>query len=167
MFHDPTPDQSDSGSSSADEGYFASRGIEVDPKDNFDSLFNRLAIKEGWSKSQRKKRRHEAIAGEVDAIYGTDTTKLAKWQELCRDVKIEPVPGSISKCRKALSKVHVNLVNLIDHRRNRNVQLILFPNYQAFRDWTLGGKTRWQRIFPKRLAKQEGFIKALLKDLNL
>jgi hypothetical protein len=156
----------------------------VGPKDNFNSLFNRLAIKEGWSQSQRKKRRHEAIAGEVDAIYGTDTTKLAKWQELCRDVQIEPVPGSIKKCKKvcehvqgksgllltssqALSKVYVNLVNLIDHRRNRNVQLILFPNYQAFRNWTLGGKTRWERIFPKRLAKQEGFIKALLKDLDM
>jgi hypothetical protein len=63
--------------------------------------------------------------------------------------------------------VYVNLVNLIDHRRNRNVQLILFPNYQTFRTWTLGGKRRGQHIFPKKLAKEEGFIKALLKDLHL
>lgn len=98
--HDATPDRSASGSSESDEGYFASRGITAGPQDDFNSLFNRLAIKEGWSKTQRKKRRHEAIAGEVDAIYGTDTTKLEKWQELCRDVKIEPVPGSITKCRK-------------------------------------------------------------------
>lgn len=76
------------------------QGITAGSKDDFNSLFNRLAIKEGWSKTQRKKRRHEAIAGELDAIYGTDTTKLEKWQELCRDVKIDPVPGSITKCKK-------------------------------------------------------------------
>lgn len=63
--------------------------------------------------------------------------------------------------------MYVNLVNLIDHRRNRSVQLILFPNYQVFRTWTLGGRRRGQRIFPKKLAKEEGFIKALLKDLGL
>lgn len=63
-------------------------------------MFNRLAIQEGWTKTQRKKRRHEAIAGEIEGIYGTDNTKLEKWQELCRDVKIEPVPTSITKCRK-------------------------------------------------------------------
>lgn len=63
--------------------------------------------------------------------------------------------------------MYVNLVNLIDHRRNRSVHLILFPNYQAFRTWTLGGKKFGARIFPKRLAKQDGFIKALLQDLQL
>jgi len=68
---------------------------------------------------------------------------------------------------QALSKVYVNLVNLINHRRNRSLQLILFPNYQAFRTWTLGGNRPGQRIFPKKLAKKEGFIRALLRDLQL
>lgn len=102
-----TPAGSDAGSysrstasSSADPGYFAQHGVTPGPKDDFNSLFNRLAIKEGLSKSQRKKRRHEAIAGEIDAIYGRDTSKLEKWQELCRDVKIEPVPSSITQCKK-------------------------------------------------------------------
>lgn len=67
---------------------------------------------------------------------------------------------------QALSRVHVNLVNLIDHRRNRSVELKLFPTYLAFRTWTLGGK-KGSRLFPKKLAKEEGFIKALLKDLRL
>lgn len=69
-------------------------------------------------------------------------------------------------CVQALSKVYVNLVNLINHRRNRNVPLRVFPNYHAFRTWTLGGKNR-SRIFPKKAAKAEGFIKALLRDLQL
>jgi len=69
-------------------------------------------------------------------------------------------------CLEALSKVHVNLVNLISHRHNRNVELKLFPSYHALKTWTLGGK-KGARIFPKKLAKEEGFIKALLKDLHL
>ena len=108
--------------------------------------------------------------------------KLEKWQELCRDVGIDPAPPSIKKCKKvckhagvqslllicvqALSKVYVNLVNLIDHRRNRSVPLRVFPNYHAFRTWTLSGKNGC-RIFPKKAAKEEGFIKALLRDLQL
>ena len=91
-------------------GYFAQHGITGGPKDDFNSLFNRLAIKEGWSKNQRKKRRHEAIAGEIDAIYGADTTKLEKWRELCRDIKIEPVPPSITKCKKVCRRVEVQMV---------------------------------------------------------
>ncbi|KAH6616545.1 hypothetical protein C7974DRAFT_401976 [Boeremia exigua] len=161
-----TPNDSGFSSSSVRAGYFAQHGIVAGPNDGFNSLFNRLAIKEGWSKAQRKKRRHEAIADEIDAIYGTDNSKLEKWQELCRDVQIGPVPLSITKCRKALHTVYVNLVNLIDHRRNRTVRLILFPNYAAFRKWTLGGK-KGSRIFPKQQAKEEGFIKALLRDLHL
>ncbi len=66
---------------------------------------------------------------------------------------------------QALNAVYVNIVNLIDHRRNRKVELILFPNYHSFRAWTLGGK-KGSRIFPKNMAKKEGFIKALLKNLG-
>lgn len=95
-----TPQASESGSSDADIGYFAHHGITSGPNDDFNSLFNRLVIREGLSKTQRRKRRHEAIAGEINAIYGTDATKLEKWQELCRDVKIEPIPLSINKCKK-------------------------------------------------------------------
>lgn len=145
-------------------------------------MFNRLAIREGWSKKQRNKHRTEAIVGELEVLYGTNNEKLEKWQELCRDVGIDPAPPSITQCKKvcrhadvqsclltcvqALSKVYVNLVNLINHRRNRNVPLRVFPNYHAFRTWTLGGKNR-SRIFPKKAAKAEGFIKALLRDLQL
>ncbi|KAJ4365991.1 hypothetical protein N0V95_000368 [Ascochyta clinopodiicola] len=157
---------SDSGSSNPDVGYFAQQGIIASPNDDFNSLFKRLAIREGLSKTQRKKRRNHAIAAEMDAAYGTDITKLEKWQELCRDVGIEPVPQSITQCRKALSKVWVNLVNLIDHRRNRNIQLIVFPSYKQFCKYTIGDGKAHDHIFPKELAKKEGFIKALLRNLS-
>lgn len=53
----------------------------------------------------------------------------------------------------------VNLVNLIDHR-NIGVAVIRFRNHKEFKKYTENG-----RVFPKKKAKEEGFIKALLRKL--
>ena len=53
----------------------------------------------------------------------------------------------------------VNLVNLIDHRLNGE-EVIRFKSYAAFVKYTSNGKT-----FPRQRAKEEGFIKALLRHL--
>jgi hypothetical protein len=55
--------------------------------------------------------------------------------------------------------VLVNLVNLIDHR-NIGVEVIRFRNYYKFREYT------WpDNVFPLKRAKEDGFIKALLRKL--
>ena len=55
--------------------------------------------------------------------------------------------------------VLVNLVNLIDHRLI-GVPVIRFKNLDEFWNYTNQG-----RKFPLELAKEEGFIKALLRKL--
>ena len=55
--------------------------------------------------------------------------------------------------------VWVNLVNLIDHR-NIGVRVIRFKNWEEFSKYTRNG-----RKFPKEAAKEEGFIKALLRRI--
>lgn len=55
--------------------------------------------------------------------------------------------------------VLVNLVNLIDHR-NIGVKVIRFKSYHEFQQYTRNG-----RIFPKEKAKEEGFIRALLRKI--
>jgi hypothetical protein len=56
-------------------------------------------------------------------------------------------------------EVLVNLVNLIDHRLS-GVPVIRFKNYRAFHKYTIEG-----RIYSLKSAKNEGFIKALLRKL--
>ncbi|KAF2684414.1 hypothetical protein K458DRAFT_417998 [Lentithecium fluviatile CBS 122367] len=147
---------------SASEPSYFSRFTTFAPKadTNFLAQFNALAISQGWSKKEKAKRRVDAIQGEFEYLYGTDTTRLDKWQDLCREVGIEEVPGSITKCKKALGsrKVMVNLVNLIDHRR-RGVPLHKFANYGAFCAYTMKHK------FPREMAKKDGFIRALLRHV--
>lgn len=55
--------------------------------------------------------------------------------------------------------VLVNLVNLIDHR-SIGVAVIRFRTYGAFHAYTVDGC-----IYPRKEAKKEGFIKALLRKL--
>lgn len=140
-----------------------------------------------WGNKLRHKRWHQCQAAEFDAAYGKDISKLESWQALCREVLIDEVPGSIRQCKavrqpSSLSQedtsyvwwvfglmrysqvlgsrnVLVNLVNLIDHR-NMGTPVIRFKSYTAFRKYTTDG-----RIFPKEKAKEEGFIRALLRTL--
>jgi hypothetical protein len=67
---------------------------------NFTAQFKALAISQGWSNKEKSKYRVEAIQEEFDHLYGTDTSKLEKWQQLCREVGISDVPNSITKCKK-------------------------------------------------------------------
>lgn len=61
---------------------------------------------------------------------------------------------------KALKKSHVNIVDLIDCRRT-GTPVQTFPTFAALRNYTVNtGK-----VFPKKAAKQDGFIKALLREI--
>jgi hypothetical protein len=58
--------------------------------------------------------------------------------------------------------VLVNLVNLIDHR-SIGIPVIRFESYHAFHAfhaYTIDGC-----VYPRKAAKEEGFIKALLRKL--
>lgn len=55
--------------------------------------------------------------------------------------------------------VLVNLVNLIDHR-SIGVPVIRFKSYRAFQKYTID-----DCVYPRDAAKEEGFIKALLRRL--
>jgi hypothetical protein len=61
------------------------------------SNFNRLAIARNWGKCKRWIECQVALFG---SLYGTDTTKLEMWQDLCREVHIQDPPASITGCKK-------------------------------------------------------------------
>jgi hypothetical protein len=63
---------------------------------------------------------------------------------------------------QALASVYINIFNIIDHRRNpERFKVKVFPNYQDFCKYTRNG-----RIYPLNLAKQDTFIKALLRPIH-
>ncbi|QDS68581.1 hypothetical protein FKW77_000608 [Venturia effusa] len=144
---------------------FAADGFVPNHNASFKDEFSRLAKLMGWSEKTLEYGQHRlsAIQAEFDANYGS-SDKLQGWQNLCRDVGIAPTPTSIKKCRKELAKVFINLHDFVDWRRRPEPRAPFDKHYgslTALRNHT----KKHNKVFPKVAAKQEGFIKALLRHI--
>ncbi|KZM27874.1 uncharacterized protein EKO05_0004896 [Ascochyta rabiei] len=136
-------------------------GFEPDPRASFKDELGRLCKHVGAkTKGEKKTLQAKALTAEIEYHYGASMSRLDRWQELCEEVGIEKIPTSITQCQKVLKPVFVNLFNLIDHRRNPDLKVLRFQSYGEFSKFTKKGHE-----FPRSCAKQEGFIRALLKKI--
>ncbi|KAG9206823.1 hypothetical protein G6514_000110 [Epicoccum nigrum] len=136
-------------------------GFKPDPRAPFKHELDRLCKHVGAAtKNEKKDIQKRALTSEIKFHYGASISKLDRWQELCKEVGIEKTPTSITQCQKVLKPVFVNLFNLVDHRRNPDHQVLRFKSYGEFNKFTRKGNE-----FPRDCAKQEGFIKVLLKKM--
>lgn len=76
-----------------------------EPEASYFTEFNRLLEHYGWSEkahARRKalKRFRTALTVEFNTRFGTDHKDLEAWQNLCVVLGLEPVPESITQCRK-------------------------------------------------------------------
>ncbi|KAH6704021.1 hypothetical protein BKA61DRAFT_680265 [Leptodontidium sp. MPI-SDFR-AT-0119] len=99
------------------------------------------------------------VVAEFARYFGSED-KLENWQRLCRDVGIEDVPGSITKCRLALRKFWVNIYDLIEAVRQNKIPH-RFPSEKALRKYTISK----HKVFPKEEAKEGGPVRALLANI--
>jgi hypothetical protein len=151
------------------------------PNASVQSEFDRLARHRGWRKGspRYRKERQACLEEEFQHHYGRFENKTAGWMALCEEVGIKPVPASITQCKKerrlhmasvievdgyfttqALNRVWVNLVDLIDSRRTGKA-LLRHPSRKALREYTI----ETDKIFSRKAAKRDGFLKALLIHL--
>lgn len=155
--------------------YWQRYSFERPEDEDIVSSFNRLAISRQWAQGSRTYRTEyaECVGAAFKERFGSDGTKLAGWQALCKDAGMSDVPPSIRQCRlvgtlsfqvrlirlvmQALSRVYINIVDLTQARATGK-PVTKFKSAGALRDYIL--KTR--KIFPKEAAKKNGFLKALL-----
>jgi hypothetical protein len=159
-------------------------GFEPDPRAPFKLELGRLCKHVGArTKKEKKDLQTEALTAEIKFHYGSSMSRLDRWQELCEEVGIEKIPTSITQCQKVciacpanrprsrrllstadfhqvLKPIFINLFNLVDHRRNPELKVLRFQSYGEFNEFTRKGHE-----FPRNCAKQEGFIKVLLKKM--
>ncbi|KAH3973274.1 hypothetical protein HBH70_064700 [Parastagonospora nodorum] len=154
---------SDTDSSEHGSSYFAQfSDFEEEPGASLTSEMARLAVQEKWSKKEKQRQRLDAFDAEFARHFGTDMGKLEMWQEMCCLCRIEDIPTSITQCKKALAKVHLNIFNFLDHCRNPKVfELKLFRNISKLREYTVPNF-----IYPLKRAKADTFIKALLRPFG-
>ncbi|GBE79462.1 hypothetical protein SCP_0206620 [Sparassis crispa] len=120
--------------------------------------FERLATQRGWRAGSRRYRNEwaQCCVTEFGRHYGHHD-RLDGWQALCVEVGIRDVPTSITACKKILNRTWVNLVDLIDCRRTgQRVQR--HRSRDALRQYSVDN----DKIFPKKEAKRNGFLKVLL-----
>ncbi|KAK7681975.1 hypothetical protein QCA50_014938 [Cerrena zonata] len=88
-------------------------------------------------------------------------SRLEDWQAICKELQIDPVPTTITQCRKALKRRHVNLVDLIDARcRGDKGDVQVFETYKELRDYT----RKEHKIFSRKKAKKLN-LQGLLREL--
>ena len=84
-------------------GYFANfDDFDHDPDRSLIEEFQRLAISQQWMIQGKlyRKERQKCFAQEFGLHFNLGKRNLGGWQDLCKDLSIEPVPGSITKCKK-------------------------------------------------------------------
>jgi hypothetical protein len=74
-------------------------------------------------------------------------------------IQREASPSTVNNFQ-SVSPVLVNLYNVIDHRRNPDVKILRFKSYGEFVRYTRAG-----HLFPRKCAKQDKFIRVLLKKI--
>ncbi|ELR08176.1 hypothetical protein VC83_08066 [Pseudogymnoascus destructans] len=118
------------------------------------------APKDGAQKGRSNKSRAEKAKEEFNA-YFPDTHKLENWQKLCRDLGINPVPSSITKCKMETKKIYVNIYQFL-HQIKTGFPATRFPSQKALAKYCNGGS---KRKFPRQIAKERGALAGLLHYL--
>ncbi|KAF8127472.1 hypothetical protein EV363DRAFT_1401177 [Boletus edulis] len=127
--------------------------------------FYRLCDEFGWDRDDPERRDayrefKNALVKQFNEIYGTDEENLAKWQNLCHIVDIDPVPDDLETCREVICGTYVNLVDLVDRDvTGQDVQV--FESERELSQYTrMTGK-----FFPKKNAYAGGFLRYLLRHI--
>jgi len=82
--------------------------------------FNKLAKQFSWPQDRRTTQLEKLKACwqlAMEEEFAGDT--LDHFQTLCQDLGISPIPDTVNKCRTALSGVFVNIVDLVQYRRDK------------------------------------------------
>ncbi|KGO76043.1 hypothetical protein PITC_012000 [Penicillium italicum] len=124
--------------------------------------FSLVALQRGWKPGSKKwkKNWNSCMNGEYDRLIGCRVSSLATWQELCTKVGIEDCFTSINQCKKALARVHVNIVDLLDSW-NSDTTPTRFQNKEALAAYTKANK----KFFARQIAKQDKVLRVLLRKL--
>ncbi|KAF2274630.1 uncharacterized protein EI97DRAFT_468529 [Westerdykella ornata] len=136
-------------------------GFTPNPYAGVAKEFDRLAEFMGWTGKEFRKRKTEAYEAEFNFHFVHGKSKLETWRELCAEVGVES-GGSITQCKKNLKGVLINIVNLLNHRRNPAVTLIKFATFRQFRDSTM----RSGNMINREMAKEDGFLRVFLRVLR-
>jgi len=99
-----------------------------------------------------------AMTGEFNDLYGSDEHDINNWYKLCNVLRINPVPDTLQRCRAAVLRKHVNLVDLV---HGSKVEVRLFKTEKQLSEYT----KETEKYFPKESARDGGVLRALRRRI--
>ncbi|RAL13508.1 uncharacterized protein BO97DRAFT_469814 [Aspergillus homomorphus CBS 101889] len=136
--------------------------FQPNPAARITEEFKRLAAHRGWKSGSRtwRKRWNAFTNIEYDRIIGSSLTSLGSWNELCAMLSLPGPFPSITQCKKALSKVYVNLVDVVECRA-LGIKPKRFKSVAQLASYT----RKTGKFFNRDLAKQDMLLRVLLRKL--
>ncbi|KAK0734044.1 hypothetical protein B0T26DRAFT_797962 [Lasiosphaeria miniovina] len=113
------------------------------------------------SQTNVEKQRRNEVVKRFDDYFGAG--KLEDWQRLCIKIGLDADGcdlSSITKCRKALKSVYINIYDLVE-AINKGEEVPRFASLDQLVRYTLGTR----RIYPKAQAKKYGPVRALMRNV--
>lgn len=112
-----------------DNFFFTYSEFDYDRSASFMEEFYRMCDFFGWGRDDPdRKDAHEefrtAMVQEFNSLYGKDIDDLSAWQNLCKTVRILPVPDDIDTCRKVGLFARLNLMTYLmnANRKSRTLK---------------------------------------------
>ncbi|KAJ5081142.1 hypothetical protein N7456_013380 [Penicillium angulare] len=136
--------------------------FDYDDTETVISEFHRLGRSRGWKKGSKTWRRNWKLCMSemYDSVIGDHINDLETWRQLCRKLDIQGELNSITKCKKALAKVYVNIVDLLECWAT-DMPPKLFKSSSALANYTKEASM----FFARDLAKQDKLLRVLLRHL--
>ncbi|KAJ5238244.1 hypothetical protein N7489_008335 [Penicillium chrysogenum] len=137
-------------------------GSPYDPELPLSFAFGLIGLQRGWKPGSKtwKKNWNACMNCEYDRLIGCRVTSLTTWQQLCAKLGIKDSFKSINQCKKALARVHVNIVDLLDSWNSDTIPM-RFQNKEALATYTKST----QKFFGRHIAKQDKVLRVLLRKL--
>ncbi|KAJ5817447.1 hypothetical protein N7447_009680 [Penicillium robsamsonii] len=137
-------------------------GASHNPDLPVSSAFCLVGQQRGWKPGSTtwKRNWNACMNSEYDRLIGCRVNSLATWQELCMKVGIKGSFASITQCKKALARVHINIVDVLDCW-NSDATPTRFKNKQALAAYSQANK----KFFNRHIAKQDKVLRVLLRKL--
>jgi hypothetical protein len=104
------------------EAYFARfPSFSYHPSTDWRQLvpFDNLANHSGWSEKRRKSEFYRFKKTWTQVVESEFSgSSISHYQSLCVDLDIEPIPDSVAGCKTVLREVFVNIVDLMQYRKD-------------------------------------------------
>src|SRR5579859_820850 len=129
--------------------------------------FNALAKELKWGQDERKRQFEVFKVTWTEVVEREfEDSSLEHYQTLCGDLNMYPIPDTVAECKAELKGVYVNIVDLVQYRKDRKAgrrytRPRQFRNLKELSDYSNDEK-KW---YPVESAKAE-MLKELLKVLR-